>query len=129
MVVTGRAPKTKVSALIIDDSAKGFPGGESRVLSLVRMETAIQAGEHKVRILPGKLTRVPAVQKRNAYNIAQTNFYYKKNATAWSVFTERQVKYSDRLRRIYLITGFSGGTDLYVTTIVDTAINLPRKGS
>ena len=32
--------------LVIDDSAKAFPNGESLVLSLVGVETAIKAGEH-----------------------------------------------------------------------------------
>lgn len=109
-----------LKAVPIDDSPNAFPGGESRVLSLIAGKTAVQAGEHRVGVQPGRVARIPAVKKRNNFNIAQTNFYCEKGG-AWSVFTERQVKYHDRIRRIYLITVFPGAKHPYVTTFVDTA--------
>jgi len=116
--------KLAFRAVLIDDTAKGFPKGESRVLSLVPVETAIQAGEHKRQILPGKVTSVPPVTKRNEYNMAQTNFYYKQDG-AWVPFSERQIKYVERVRRIYLIAPVPGGKYPYVTTIVDIASPTP----
>ena len=37
--------------VVIDDSMKAFPGGESRILPLVAVETAIQAGERQLQFL------------------------------------------------------------------------------
>ncbi len=114
--------KLAMHAVLIDDTAKGFPKGESRILSMIPVEVGIQAGEHRVRAEPGKVTRIPAVEKQNEFNIAQTSFYYKKDES-WVVFTERQVQYADQLRRIYLIFAPQGARSPYVTTIVDTSFD------
>lgn len=106
-------------AVLIDDSAKGFPMGESRVLSLVPVETAIQAGEHRLQILPGQITSVPAVKKFNEFNMAQTNFYYKEG-TSWVNFTERQLQYLEDFRRIFIIGVTPGANQPFISTIVDT---------
>ncbi len=116
--------KFAMHAVLIEDTATGFPKGESRILSMIPVEVGIQAGEHRVRADPGKITRIPAVEKHNEFNIAQTSFYYKKDES-WVVFTERQVKYSDKLRRIYLIVAPQGSRSPYVTTIVDTSVTKP----
>ena len=71
--------KTAYRIVLIDDSEKAFPFGESRALSLINVETAIQAGEHKLRVHPGKITAVPSVRKVNDFNMAQTNFYYQQD--------------------------------------------------
>jgi diguanylate cyclase (GGDEF)-like protein len=63
--------------LLIDDSPGAFPGGESRVISLVAFEAALQAGEHKLPLKPASITKVPAVKQANEFNMAQTNFYFK----------------------------------------------------
>jgi hypothetical protein len=105
--------------LIIDDSGKAFPGGESRVVPLVGMETAVQAGEHRVGVRPGKITRIPPVTKRNDFNMAQTNFYYRHN-DKWNVFTERQLQFLAANRRIFIIDATPGAVAPRVTTIVDT---------
>ncbi|MEI6176851.1 MAG: hypothetical protein WCS43_08165 [Verrucomicrobiota bacterium] len=105
--------------LVIDDSAKAFPPGESRVLPLVRVETAIQAGEHRLPVHPGKITRVPPVKKVNEFNMAQTNFYFKQGE-AWVPFTERQLQFLDAYRRIFIIHVTPGALQPTVTTIVDT---------
>jgi len=106
--------------IIIDDSAKVFPKGESRALPLVTVETAIQAGEHRLSIHPGKITNVPPVRKVNEYNLAQTNFYYKQGES-WVPFTERQLQYLDAFRRVFIIHVTPGAIQPSVTTIVDTA--------
>lgn len=107
--------------LVIDDSGKAFPGGESRVVPLVGVDTAVQAGEHRVAVRPGKITRIPPVQKRNEFNMAQTNFYYRHNEK-WNVFTERQLQFLGASRRIFIIHATPGAVAPRVTTIVDTLL-------
>ena len=122
MLVVLPAPagsKPAYRMVVIDDSAKAFPKGESRVLPLLGVETAIQAGEHRLPIHPGKITSVPPVMKRNEYNMAQTNFYYKQGE-AWVPFTERQLQYLDAYRRLFIVHVTPGATQPSVTTIVDT---------
>lgn len=112
--------------VLIDDSPGAFPGGESRVLSLVNFDAALEAGEHKLAIKPASVTKVPKVTQRSEYNMAQTNFYYKEG-DAWMPFTERQLQYLDEFRRIFLVYLTPGSTQPFVTTIVDTApATLPR---
>jgi len=112
--------------VVIDDSDKAFPKGESRVLPLVGVETAIQAGEHKLPVHPGKITTVPPVTKRNEFNMAQTNFYYQQGK-AWVPFTERQLQYLDAYRRIFIIHATPGALQPTITTIVDTKLKVaPR---
>ncbi len=106
--------------VFIDDSAKGFPKGECRVLTLLPVETAIQAGEHKLPIRPGVITNVPPVEKRNEYNMAQTNFYHKKGEN-WTPFAERQLQFLEGFRRIFIIHSTPGARSPTVSTIVDTA--------
>jgi hypothetical protein len=105
--------------LLLDDSERAFPGGESRVLSLINVETALQAGEHRLPVKPGQFTRVPSVSKVNDFNMAQTNFYYQKNG-AWVAFTERQLQYLDACRRLFIVHATMGALNPTVTTIVDT---------
>jgi len=105
--------------MVIDDSAKAFPGGESRVIPLIGVETAIQAGEHRLPVHPGVITRVPPVTKVNEFNMAQTNFYYQQGGS-WVAFTERQLQYLDVSRRLFIIHATPGALQPTVTTIVDT---------
>lgn len=128
LVVLPAAPDTKPAyrMVLIDDSPGAFPGGESRVLSLVTFEAALQAGEHKLQLKPASVTKVPAVKQVNEFNMAQTNFYYKEGES-WVAFTERQLQYLDEFRRIFLVYLTPGSTQPFVTTIVDTApANLPK---
>ena len=112
--------------LLIDDSEKAFPGGESRALPLIGVETAIQAGEHRLPIHPGKITTVPPVTKGDEFNMAQTNFYYQQGE-AWVPFTERQLQYLDASRRLFIIHATPGALQPTVTTIVDTNLKVaPR---
>lgn len=104
--------------LLIDDSEKTFPFGESRVLPLIGVETAIEAGEHKLAVQPGKITRVPAVKKTNEYHMAQTNFYYKHEDN-WVAFTQRRLQFVDICRRIFIVHVTPGSPKPKITTIVD----------
>jgi hypothetical protein len=123
IVVVLPAPEGKKPAyrmMVIDDSEKAFPKGESRVLPLIGVKTAIQAGEHRISIEPGKICRVPPVRSVSEYNMAQTNFYYREGE-AWIVFTERQLQYMDACRRLFIIHTTPGAGSPTVTTIVDIA--------
>ena len=112
--------------VVIDDSAEAFPKGESRAVPLIGVETAIQAGEHKLPIHPGAITKVPPVRKVNEFNMAQTNFYYRRGAS-WVPFTERQLQYLDAYRRIFIIHATPGALQPSVTTIVDTDNEVPAR--
>jgi hypothetical protein len=105
--------------VFIADSAKDFPKGESRILTLLPTETAIEAGEHKLPIHPGQITRLPPVKKVSEYNMAQTNFYYKKG-DAWTAFTERQLQYIDGFRRIFIVQIMPGAAQPTVLAISDS---------
>jgi hypothetical protein len=107
-------------AVLIDDSAQSFSKGESCVLNLVPMETAIEVGEHKLQVLPGKVTRVPVVKKVTEFNMAQTNFHFKEGGS-WVTFTERKVQYLNDFRRIFIVSATPGASQPFVTTILDTA--------
>jgi hypothetical protein len=129
MVIVLPAPaggKPAYRMLVIDDSAKAFPPGESRILPLVKVETAIQAGEHRLSIQPGKITNVPPVTKRDEFNMAQTNFYYQQGE-AWVPFTERQLQFLDVCRRIFIIHATPGALQPTITTIVDIMPTLTPK--
>jgi hypothetical protein len=110
--------------VLLDDSEKAFPHGESRALSLINVETAIQAGEHKLPINPGKITAVPRVQKVNEFHMAQTNFYYQQGG-AWVAFAERQLQFLNASRRIFIIHATPGALQPTITTIVDTVVAAP----
>ncbi|MEI6655071.1 MAG: hypothetical protein WCP45_09915 [Verrucomicrobiota bacterium] len=119
-------PRPAYQMILIDDSAKAFPSGESRVLPLVTVETAIQAGEHRLAVHPGVITKVPPVRKVSPYNMAQTNFY-SKEGDSWVPFTERQLQYLDTYRRVFIIHVTPGALQPVVTTLVDIApAELPR---
>ena len=125
IVVIVPAPEGQKPAyrlLVLDDSEKAFPGGEARMLSLVGVNTAVEAGEHKVGIPPGKWTRLPPVRKVNDFNMAQTNFYYQHGEQSVA-FAERQLQYIDASRRLFIIHATPGAQQPTVTTIVDTAPN------
>ena len=120
----GKKPAYRL--LVIDDSVKAFPNGESKILSLVGVETAIQAGEHKLPIQPGKITALPAVKKVNEFNMAQTDFYYQKDGE-WLVFAERQLQFIDACRRLFIIHATPGALQPTISTIVDTSVRVaPR---
>jgi hypothetical protein len=122
LVILPAPPDTKPAyrMVLVDDSFKAFPKGESRVISLVPVEMAMEAGEHKLPLHPGKITQVPVVTKVNEFNMAQTNFYYKQDES-WVPFTERQLQYLDAFRRIFIIHVTPGAIQPTVTTVTDTS--------
>ena len=126
IIPSSSTAKPAYRMMIIDDSETAFPKGESLAISLVGVEMAIEAGEHKLPVHPGKITRVPPVKKVNDFNMAQTDFYYQQGE-AWVPFTERQLQYLDVCRRIFIIHATPGARQPTVTTIVDTSSTLTTK--
>ena len=130
VVVVSPAPAGSEPAYrleLIDDSAQAFPKGESRVVSLVSMETTLNVGEHQLKVSPGTVTRVPVVTKVDEYNMAPTSFSYKE-ADSPVTFSERQLQYLDGFRRIFIVHTPLGGTQPTVTTIVDTSpVDMPKR--
>ncbi len=112
--------KPAYRGVFVDDTPAAFPKGESKVLSLIPVEAAIEAGEHKLPVHPGKIVAVPPVTKRDEFNNAQTNFYYREGES-WVAFTERKLKYLDAFRRIFIVYATPGSTQPFVSTILDTA--------
>jgi hypothetical protein len=106
--------------LVLGDSPADFPGGESRIVNLIPRTAALHAGEHKLTVEPGKTAELPPVREVNGFNMAQTNFYYRKDES-WILFTERQVKFLDEFRRIFLIHATPGAVQPSVTTVRDVA--------
>jgi hypothetical protein len=123
MVILLPAPKERklrYGMLILDDSEKGFPHGESRVVPLLDADLGIQAGEYRLPIRAGEITRVPPVKRVDDYHMAQTNFYYRKG-DEWTVFTERQLQYLDTCRRLFIVHQSAGAAAPTVSTILDVA--------
>lgn len=110
---------------LIDDSAKAFPEGESRVLSLVPMETTLEAGEHKITLPAGGITRVPPVKKVDEFNMAQTDFSFQQSGSSVA-FSQRQLQFLDACRRLFIIHVTPSALQPHVTTIVDTNLKSAR---
>ena len=106
--------------VLIDDSPAAFPQGESRILSLAPLETAMEAGEHKLPCKPAAITSAPPVKRLDPYNMAQTNFYYRKDGS-WIAFSECRMKYLDEFRQVFIIYMIPGSTAPVLTTLIDQA--------
>ena len=106
--------------LLIDEDPEKFGKGQSRILSFLPVETAVEAGEHRLRVKPAGITALPAVTKRNEFNMAQTNFYIREGEH-WTPFTERQMQYLDEYRRLFLLYVSPGAEHPAVMTILDVA--------
>ena len=104
--------------IVLDDSPAAFRWGESKVISLLGVETAVQAGEHKLPLPAGKITALPEVKKVDEFNMAQTNFYYREGG-AWVPFTERRLQFTNEVRRIFVVHATPGSQQPFVTTLVD----------
>lgn len=121
LLPAGTGAKPPYRALFLEDSAKNFPMGESRVLTLLPVAAALEIGEHKLPVEPGKITRVPPVRSVNEFKRAQTNFYYKEDQS-WVPFTERQLQYLDAYRRLFIVHVTPAAVQPSVSTILDTAV-------
>lgn len=119
----GSSPAYRIE--LIDDSAKAFPMGESLVLSLVAMETTLEAGEHKLTLPPGGITRVPPVKKVDEFNMAQTDFSFQQSGSSVA-FSQRQLQFLDVCRRLFIIHTAPDALQPTVTTIVDTNLKSAR---
>ena len=118
--------KPSYRMILMDDSSKAFKKGESRAVNLTTSEIAVEAGEHKLPVKSGHVALLPAVTKRDEFNMAQTNFYFKEKES-WVPFIERQLQYVDTTRRIFLCYVTPGSTQIFVTTLVDnTPVALPK---
>ncbi|MEO5915375.1 MAG: hypothetical protein ABIS50_14170 [Luteolibacter sp.] len=105
--------------MVLDDDVKSFPWGESKAVNLTSVDFALEVGGQKILLPGGKITPVPKVTKLDEYNRAQTNFYYKQE-DQWVVAAERQMQYSNMLRRVFLIYKLPNALAPDVRTIVDT---------
>jgi hypothetical protein len=122
MVIAPAPPDTNppYRMVLLDDSPRAFPPGESRVVNMTPVDFALEVGEHKVGLAAGKITRVPPVTRVNEFNQAQTNFYFRRGET-WEPFTERQMQYLDEMRRLFLIYATPGAVQPEVRTVIDHA--------
>ena len=123
LVLLARDPaadaKPPYRAIVFDASPSAFPWGSSQVVSMIGgTETAIQAGEHRLRIAPGRITKVPPVTQRDEFNMAQVNFYLSDNGQ-WQPITERRLQFVADTRRIFLIHATPGSRQPFVTTLID----------
>jgi hypothetical protein len=121
---------TPYQMILLDGSPRAFPFGTSKAVSYLGIETAIEAGEHRLRLPAGKISQVPAVKKRDEFNMAQVNFYLHDSETLVP-FTERRLRFVDEIRRIFLVYATPGSQQPTVTTLVDyqprTEPGKPRK--
>lgn len=104
--------------VVLDDSTSAFPWGQSKVISLLGVETAVQAGEHKLSLPSGKVTSIPEVKKVDEFNMAQANFFYREGG-AWVPFTERRMQFTGEIRRIFLVHATPGSQQPFVATLLD----------
>ncbi len=118
IILPGSQPKPPFSMVVLDDSPKSFPWGESKAVNLTSLEFGLEIGDQKVVVPGGKITAVPKVTKLDEYNRAQTNFYYKQGEE-WVVASERQLQYLPTLRRVFLIYKMPDGLAPDVRTILD----------
>lgn len=130
IVIILPAPKgaaTSYAGIAISDDPKSFPWGESKAVNLTPVEFAIEVGEHKIKLPPGKVSDVPKVEKVNEYHRAQTNFYFKQD-NQWVIAAERQMQYLNTIRRVFLVSKAPNALTPDVRTITDQpAPNLERK--
>lgn len=115
----GSEGKPDYRLLVIDDSKKAFSGGESLVLPLVNTKVVVHAGEHIIPVYPGKLAKVPFVEEKDDFNMAQTNFHYQEGSGSWVTFAERKLQYLEASRRIFIIHKTPRALQPQVTTIID----------
>lgn len=119
IVPAGAADEVPPYRLIaFDDSPSAFPWGTSQVVSLLGVETAVQAGEHRLALPGGKIVPVPEVRKVDEFNMAQTNFYYR-DGSHWIPFTERRLQFVGDSRRIFIVHATAGSQQPFVATLTD----------
>jgi hypothetical protein len=119
----GGDAKPPYRMMVIDDGPAAFPKAETRVLNLTKLELAMKAGEHSVKLPASKVSAVPAVTKRNDLNQAQTEFYRKgKGPNDWLLLAERPMQFTDAIRNIILIFQMPNVEQPQLRTLVDTDV-------
>lgn len=121
-IILVRDPKPGASppyrAVVLNATPGSFPWGSSQVVSMISAETAVQAGEHRLRLPGGKITQIPPVKKRDEFNMAQLDFYLNENGS-WTPFTERRIQFVDDTRRVLLVHATPGSQHPSVTTLLE----------
>jgi hypothetical protein len=118
---TGGDAKPPYRAMVIDDGPAAFPKGETRVLNLTKLELAMKAGEHSVKLPAAAVSAVPKVTKRNDLNQAQTEFYRKMEGNnEWQLLAERPMQFTDGIRNIILVYQMPKVAEPQLRTLVDT---------
>lgn len=115
--------KSKLSyrMIVLDDSAKAFPKGATRVLNMTSLSLAMKAGEHSVKLPSGKLSAVPPVKKVDHMNRAPTAFYREgDDEIPWVLFAERPMPFSLNARNLIIVYGMPNLKAPRLRTIVDT---------
>jgi hypothetical protein len=117
----GGDAKPPYRMMVISDGAAAFPKAESRVVNLTRLQMAMKAGEHSVKLPASSVSKVPKVAKLNSLNQAQTEFYRKgKGENEWLLLAERPMQFTDGLRNIILIYQMPNVEAPQLRTLVDT---------
>ncbi len=117
----GGDAKPPYRMMVISDGAAAFPKAESRVVNLTRLQMAMKAGEHSVKLPASSVSKVPKVAKLNGLNQAQTEFYRKgKGENEWLLLAERPMQFTDGLRNIILIYQMPNVEAPQLRTLVDT---------
>jgi len=106
--------------VVLDDTGKAFPFGESRVVNLTDVALGMQAGATRLSLPAHSVSPLPLIKDVNEYHMGQTNFYAKSgNGDQWMPFAERQVQYLETVRRISLIDVTPGAVAPTVRTVID----------
>ncbi|MBK1833741.1 hypothetical protein [Roseibacillus ishigakijimensis] len=109
-------------SLLIDDSPGAFPYGESRLINATSVDVGLAIGEHKLAAEPGEVKVVPAVKHKDDFNMAQTDFVYRREKEgSWKPFSQRRLKYVDQQRRIFVAGVSKRASAPTVTTVIDLA--------
>lgn len=118
----GEDAKLPYRLIVLDDSGKAFPLGESRVLNMTAEPMAMKAGEQNVKLPAAKISPVPPVKKVNHMNRAPTAFYRQgKDEIPWVLFAERPMQFTPESRHLIIIYQLPGLKDPRLRTLVDNA--------
>jgi len=118
----GADAKPPYRMMVLNDAAAAFPKGETRVLNMTKLQLAMKAGEHSVKLPPAAVSAVPKVTKLNDLNQAQTEFYRKgEGENEWLLLAERPMQFTDGVRNIILMYQMPNVEEPQLRTIIDTA--------
>lgn len=117
----GADAKPRYRMMVVDDGAAAFPKAETRVLNLTKLQMAMKAGEHSLKLPASALTAVPKVTKLNDLNQAQTEFYLKGKAeNDWLLIAERPMQFAEQARNLILLYQMPNVETPQLRTLTDT---------